>query len=68
MNLEIGIYKHYKGNLYEVLMCVRHSENEKWMVVYKALKDNNLWVRDYDMFNENVEINGVLLKRFEKQN
>jgi len=35
MNLEKGIYRHYKGNLYEVLMRAQHSETEEWMVITK---------------------------------
>ena len=33
MSLENGIYKHYKGNLYEVLGVARHSETEETHVV-----------------------------------
>ncbi|HAT7875551.1 TPA: DUF1653 domain-containing protein, partial [Legionella pneumophila] len=32
-----GIYRHYKGNLYEVIDVARHSESLEDMVVYRAL-------------------------------
>jgi hypothetical protein len=68
MELEQGIYQHYKGNKYEVLMTARHSETEEWMVVYKTLYGNeSIWVRPYDMFVEKVEVDGVLVPRFEKR-
>jgi hypothetical protein len=67
MELEKGLYRHYKGNLYEVLMTAKHSESEEWMVVYKALYgDAGTWVRPYDIFCEKVEIEGSLVNRFEK--
>ena len=65
MKLKKGLYRHYKGNLYEVLMTAQHSETEEWMVVYKALYgDKGFWVRPYDMFCEKVEVNGVMVDRF----
>jgi len=67
MKIETGTYRHYKGNLYEVLMLARHSETEEWMVVYRAPYDNNsLWVRPYDMFCEKVEVDGKMVNRFDK--
>lgn len=67
MHLENGIYRHYKGNLYEVLMTAQHSETEEWMVVYKALYgDKGLWVRPYKMFIEQIEIEGTMVERFKK--
>lgn len=67
MKLKKGIYRHYKGNLYEVLMTAQHSETEEWMVVYKALYgDKGMWVRPYEMFVEKVEVEGVSIPRFEK--
>lgn len=67
MELKKGIYRHYKGNLYEVFMTAQHSETEEWMVVYKALYgDKGMWVRPYGMFMEKVEVEGVLIPRFEK--
>lgn len=69
MNLEPGSYKHYKGNLYEVIGVARHSETSEELVVYKATYQNdgeNLWVRPLAMFKETVVIDGVEVKRFEK--
>jgi len=37
MKLAPGIYKHYKGNLYEVMGVAQHSETEEMMAVYKTL-------------------------------
>ena len=58
-----GIYKHYKGNMYEVLHIANHSEALEKMVVYKALYgDGEIWVRPASMWNEEVADN---VKRFE---
>jgi hypothetical protein len=65
MQLKKGIYRHYKGNLYEVFMTAQHSETEEWMVVYKALYgEEGMWVRPYDMFVEKVIVEGIELERF----
>jgi hypothetical protein len=64
---EIGFYRHYKGMNYEVLGTVRHSETLEPLTLYKALYgEHGLWVRPAAMFNEMVEIDGVMRKRFEK--
>ena len=65
MKLQEGIYRHYKGNLYEVLTTAQHSETEEWMVVYKALYgEGGTWVRPYEMFVEKVEVDGEMVDRF----
>jgi hypothetical protein len=65
MEIKKGIYRHYKGNLYEVLMTAQHSETEEWMVLYKALYgEKGTWVRPYDMFVEKVMIGGIEVERF----
>lgn len=65
MELQKGLYQHYKGNNYEVIDTARHSENQEWMVVYKTLYgDFSTWVRPYAMFVEKVEVEGVLIDRF----
>lgn len=66
MTLKTGIYRHYKGNLYQVLHTARHSESEEWLVVYRALYgDYGVWVRPLTMFFESVTIDGKTLPRFE---
>jgi len=60
-----GIYEHYKGKLYQVYEVCRHSETKEELVVYRALYgDYGLWVRPYQMFIEDVVIEGKTLTRF----
>jgi hypothetical protein len=64
--MRTGIYKHYKGNKYEVIDTVRHSETEELMVLYRALYgDEGLWVRPFHMFFETIIINDKEIPRFE---
>jgi hypothetical protein len=66
MKLAPGIYKHYKGNLYEVIGVAQHSETEEMMAVYKTLYgDFSLWVRPLAMFMETLELEGKTVARFE---
>ena len=69
MPLQRGIYKHYKGKLYEVLDLVVHSETEEELVLYKPLygqkeAKQSLWVRPKAMFFEDVLIDGKRQARF----
>lgn len=65
--IEKGIYKHFKGNKYEVLGMATHSETLEEMVVYKALYgEGGIWVRPVGMWEEEVEHEGKIVKRFEK--
>jgi hypothetical protein len=63
-----GLYRHYKGLMYEVVGTVRHSESLEPMTLYRALYgDKGLWVRPAAMFNEEVVIDGIAQPRFAKQ-
>ena len=60
-----GIYRHYKGALYEVLSTAWHGESEEPLVVYRALYgEYGLWVRPLEMFNESVTKEGRTQPRF----
>ena len=62
-----GVYRHFKGGEYRVLCMARHSETEEWMVVYQALYgDRGIWVRPAGMWNEEVELGGKTVRRFER--
>ena len=65
-----GIYRHYKGNLYQVLHIARHSETEEQLVVYRCLYGDevtkeSVWVRPLAMFTEMVIVDGQQVPRFE---
>ena len=63
-----GLYRHFKGLLYEVVGTARHSESLEPMTLYRALYgEQGLWVRPAAMFNEDVEIDGVRQPRFARQ-
>ena len=60
-----GIYRHYKGNLYQVLHTAHHSETEEALVVYRCLYgEYGVWVRPLEMFTETVVVEGQSVPRF----
>lgn len=68
-SLELGTYRHSKtGHEYDVIGVALDTETNAAMVVYKPLGESEyrLFVRPYDMFVENVRLNGALRPRFEK--
>ena len=65
MEIKPGKYRHFKGNLYEVIGMAHHSETMEPMVVYRALYgEGGLWVRPAAMWNETVDKNGYIGPRF----
>lgn len=64
-DIKYGKYRHFKGNLYEVVALARHSETNEEIVVYKALYGKGeYWVRPALMWNETVERDGKIYQRF----
>lgn len=60
-----GLYRHFKGNYYQVIGTACHSETMEELVVYRALYgERGLWVRPASMWNELVERDGRIVKRF----
>lgn len=69
-----GIYRHYKGGLYEVIGVGRIEADNQEVVIYKSMQDKggfkagSLWVRPLTVFSETVEVNGEQLPRFAPYN
>jgi hypothetical protein len=64
--IPLGVYRHYKGNEYEVTGFAKHSETLEDMVIYKALYGGRgTWVRPLSMWENPIEIDGRTVKRFE---
>ncbi len=64
--IPLGKYRHYKGNLYEVIAVGRHSESLENMVVYRALYgDGGVWVRPAYMWSQMVTLPDGMVRRFE---
>lgn len=65
MSIKPGIYRHFKGNRYEVIGTAKNSETLEEMVVYRALYgEGGLWVRPAAMWLETVERDGQTFQRF----
>lgn len=69
--LRVGeIYKHYKGDSYEVIGIALHSNDDIWMVVYKPLYENpdsDLFTRPLSDWRNVVEWEGKEVERFTLQ-
>ena len=64
--IKLGKYRHFKGMEYEVIALAKHSETQEDLVVYRALYgEGQVWVRPASMWNETVERDGKVFKRFE---
>ena len=67
MDIQPGIYRHFKGNRYEVIGVANHSETMEPMVVYRALYgEGGLWVRPAAMWNEIVDKENYHGPRFQR--
>ena len=61
-----GVYRHYKGSLYQVLHTAKHSETEETLVVYRCLYgEYGVWVRPIAMFAEILTVDDKEVQRFE---
>jgi hypothetical protein len=67
MEVTPGLYKHYKGDQYEVIGVAIHTETSERLVVYQAVDgDRGFFVRPMAMFLETVAVEGKKLPRFRK--
>ncbi len=50
------MYRHFKGNIYQIRCLAKHSETREMMVVYQAMYGTfDIYVRPLDMFMEEVD-------------
>jgi len=47
------LYRHFKGDIMEVIEIAKHTETEELMVIYKH--NDTVWARPYDMFISKVD-------------
>jgi hypothetical protein len=69
MSVELGYYKHFKGNVYRVIGTAKHSETGEVHVIYEGLYDGPhgygaVWIRPIAMFEETIERDGKTMRRF----
>ena len=65
MEIKPGIYKHFKGNEYQVYDVAQHSETFELFVVYRPLYgERKLTIRPLTMFMEEVDRDGYKGPRF----
>ncbi len=65
--VELGIWEHYKGGRYEVVINALLENSEEPAVVYRALYENNkseYWIRTEQDFLAMVEVAGQQVPRF----
>ncbi len=68
--IHIGLYHHYKGQLYEVLGVGKHADTHEDIVVYRGLYKsvefgcNPLWVRPKKDFLDDIVVEGIAMPRF----
>ncbi len=70
MTVKLGKYRHFKGEIMEVVGTALHSETKEELVVYRHVNgsragEENYWVRPIGMFLEKVVVDGKEMPRFE---
>jgi hypothetical protein len=47
-------YRHYKGGVYKVMHCGRHTETLEELVVYASILTGDVWIREKKQFLETL--------------
>ena len=50
-----GLYRHFKGGLYQVIGFSKWEKDLTTFVLYRSLLDGNVWARDIDSFTDYVD-------------
>ncbi|PKM89202.1 nucleotide exchange factor GrpE [Candidatus Falkowbacteria bacterium HGW-Falkowbacteria-2] len=63
--IKLGIYRHYKGDEYELFEIAKSSESKEEIAIYRSVKDGQVWARPISMWKEEVEVDDAKKPRFE---
>lgn len=63
----LNTYRHFKGNLYNLICFAKHSETGEQLVIYTDV-NGNIFARPHNLFFGEIEYNGQLIPRFTKIN
>ncbi len=62
----LGLYRHYKGQMYQLLAIATHSESQEKLAIYQCLYgDFQVWVRPLEMFIETISLEDEIRPRFQ---
>jgi hypothetical protein len=63
-----GVYRHYKGKMYQVIGVGKNTETDDALVIYQPLYDSDVeyWVRPYEIFMDEVLTDQGHVARFMK--
>ena len=59
-------FRHYKGGEYQIIACAVKEDTLEPLIIYQSLLKGSIWARTLKNWNEEVEIDGKLIKRFKK--
>ncbi|MDR0751874.1 MAG: DUF1653 domain-containing protein [Christensenellaceae bacterium] len=64
-SLKKGAYRHYSGALHSVIGFALNESTREKMVIFDKIGDKQKWVLPLSVWNEMVEVDGKLVKRYE---
>lgn len=67
MNSKVGIYRHFKGNYYEVVGIATDIDTKEKLVLYRQMYDPfEFWLRPEEMFFGKRKTDSGMINRFVK--
>jgi hypothetical protein len=59
-----GLYKHYKGGVYEFITMSTHSETNEPLVIYKSMHFGSVYARPLSMWFDEIDLGTHKVNRF----